>query len=133
MQSFPSDVGWIEVICGSMFSGKTEELIRRLVLNLLQNAVQHSPPGGIVTVEIALEGPHVRVRVSDTGPGISEADRSRIFDRFVQLDPSRRADGSGLGLPIAKWIAEAHHGSLALEETGAAGSTFTAVLPVSGV
>jgi signal transduction histidine kinase len=73
----------------------------------------------------------VYVRVSDSGAGIPEADRERIFDRFVQLDPSRRAAGTGLGLPIARWIAEAHDGSLDLESTGPSGSTFCVVLPVA--
>ena len=109
-----------------------EELLRRLVLNLLQNAIQHSPPGGLVSVDITPNGSRVRVCVTDTGGGIAEPDRSRIFDRFVQLDPSRRADGTGLGLTIAKWIAEAHRGSLSLESTGPAGSTFAVVLPSDG-
>ena len=106
-----------------------EELLRRLVLNLLQNAIQHSPPGGLVGVDITPNGSRVRVCVTDNGAGIPEPDRSRIFDRFVQLDPSRRAEGTGLGLTIAKWIAEAHQGSLSLESTGPAGSTFSIVLP----
>jgi heavy metal sensor kinase len=108
-----------------------EELLRRLMVNLLQNAVQHSPCGGTVSVDVGLTDARVVVRVSDTGPGIPEADRTRIFERFVQLDPSRRAHGTGLGLPIAKWIAEAHHGTLDLEAAGADGCTFTVVLPVT--
>jgi heavy metal sensor kinase len=108
-----------------------EELLRRLMLNLLQNAVQHSPRHGVVLVDVSPNGSRVSVRVSDSGGGIPEADRSRIFDRFVQLDPSRRAEGAGLGLPIARWIAEAHDGSLSLESTGPAGSTFCVVLPIA--
>ena len=108
-----------------------EELLRRLLLNLLQNAIQHSPSGGSVTVDIAPNGSRVYVRVADTGAGIADADRARIFERFVQLDPSRRAEGTGLGLPIAKWIAEVHDGSLSVESTGPAGSTFCIVLPIS--
>ena len=107
-----------------------EELLRRLVVNLLQNAVQHSPKGGTVSVDVSPNGSRVYVRVADSGTGIAESDRSRIFERFVQLDPSRRALGTGLGLPIAKWIAEAHHGSLSLESTGPGGSTFCVVLPL---
>jgi two-component system OmpR family sensor kinase len=109
-----------------------EELLRRLILNLLQNAIQHSPAGGLVSVDIAPNGSRVYVRVADTGTGIPESDRGRIFERFVQLDPSRRAEGTGLGLPIAKWIAEAHQGSLSVESTGPAGSTFCVVLPMAG-
>ena len=108
-----------------------EELLHRLLVNLLQNAVQHTPKGGAVSVDVSPNGSRVYVRVTDTGGGIPEADRDRIFDRFVQLDPSRRAAGTGLGLTIAKWIAEAHQGSLSLESSGPSGSTFCVVLPVS--
>jgi signal transduction histidine kinase len=108
-----------------------EDLLRRLVLNVLQNAVQHSPPGGAVVVDLDHEAGRVRLRVTDTGPGIEAADRERIFDRFVQLDSSRRAQGTGLGLPIARWIAEAHRGALFLERSGPGGSTFCVVLPAT--
>ena len=85
--------------------------------------------GGSVSIDVCPNGSRVYVRVADSGPGIAEVDRARIFERFVQLDPSRRAEGTGLGLTIAKWIAEAHHGSLTLESSGAAGSTFCVDLP----
>lgn len=108
-----------------------EELLRRLLVNLLQNAVQHSPRGGVVSIDVSPNGSRVYVRVRDSGTGIPEADRTRIFDRFVQLDPSRRTEGTGLGLPIAKWIAEVHQGSLSLESTGPGGSTFRVDLPLA--
>jgi len=106
-----------------------EDLLRQLVLNVLQNAVQHAPAGGSVDIDLRRDSAAVTVRVSDTGPGIPEADRLRIFDRFVQLDPSRRGQGTGLGLPIARWIAEAHHGTLVLERSGPDGTTFCVSLP----
>lgn len=109
-----------------------EDLIRRLVLNLLQNAVQHSPAGGDVEMELTREPGRVRLRISDRGPGIPTADQTRIFDRFVQLDASRHGRGTGLGLPIARWVAEAHRGTLVLEASGRGGSTFTVVLPANG-
>jgi signal transduction histidine kinase len=108
-----------------------EDLLRRLVLNILQNAVQHSPAGGDVEVELVSEPGRVRLRVSDHGPGIPAADQARIFDRFVQLDVSRGRQGTGLGLPIARWIAEAHRGILVLENSGPDGSTFTVILPAN--
>jgi signal transduction histidine kinase len=80
---------------------------------------------------VSPNGSRVCVRVRDTGAGIPESDRARIFDRFVQLDPSRRTAGTGLGLPIAKWIAEIHQGSLSLEATGPGGSTFCVDLPLA--
>lgn len=106
-----------------------EGLLRQLVLNVLQNAVQHTPPGGCVTIDVTQDADSVRLRVTDNGPGIPPADGARIFDRFVQLDPARRGAGTGLGLPIARWIAEAHHGTLVLESSGPTGSTFCVLLP----
>jgi two-component system OmpR family sensor kinase len=106
-----------------------EDLLRRLMLNVLQNAVQHTPAGGSVAVDIRQEPEAVRIRVSDEGPGIPAADQRRVFDRFVQLDPARRGQGTGLGLPIARWIAEAHHGTLILEQSGPSGTTFCLSLP----
>ena len=108
-----------------------EELLGRLLVNLLQNAVQHSPRGGFVGIEVSPNGSRVFVRVRDSGDGIPDADRARIFHRFVQLDASRRTEGTGLGLPIAKWIAEIHEGSLSLESTGPGGSTFCVDLPLA--
>jgi heavy metal sensor kinase len=106
-----------------------EDLLRRLVLNVLQNAVQHTPSGGSVAVDIKQERDEVRIRVTDEGHGIPPDDQRRIFDRFVQLDPARRGQGTGLGLPIARWIAEAHRGTLVLERSGPQGTTFCVSLP----
>jgi signal transduction histidine kinase len=103
-----------------------EELLRRLVVNLLQNAVQHTPRGGEVVVTIERAPRMIDLRVADGGSGIPPADRERIFDRFVQLDQARRAQGTGLGLPIARWIARQHNGTLVLKSSGPAGSTFEA-------
>ena len=108
-----------------------EDLLRQLLLNVLQNAVQHTPPGGSVSVGLREEPGAISISVSDTGPGIAPADQQRIFDRFVRLDPSRRGSGTGLGLPIAKWIAEAHGGTLVLETSAPGGSTFCVSLPRS--
>src|SRR5205809_1183876 len=101
-----------------------EDLLRRLVLNVLQNAVQHTPAGGAVAVDIRQDRDAVRIRVTDEGAGIPAEDRERIFDRFVQLDAARKGQGTGLGLPIARWIAEAHRGTLTLEQSQPGATTF---------
>jgi heavy metal sensor kinase len=108
-----------------------EDLLRRLVMNVLQNAVQHTRHNGEVIVTADASPDRVSIRVTDGGAGVAAADRERIFHRFVQLDPSRRSEGVGLGLSIARWIASAHHGTLSLEASGPGGSTFCVSLPVS--
>jgi heavy metal sensor kinase len=105
-----------------------EDLLRRLVLNLLHNAIEYSPKGGSVCIGLHPEPSAICIRVADTGPGIPETDRARIFDRFVRLDDARTGRGTGLGLPIARWIAEVHGGTLVLESSGPGGSTFCATL-----
>jgi len=107
-----------------------EDLLRQLVLNVIQNAVQHTPAGGSVSIDIEQDAVAVKLRVTDAGAGVPPGDEQRIFDRFVQLDPARRGQGTGLGLPIARWIAEAHRGTLVLERSGAGGSTFCVSLPL---
>jgi len=108
-----------------------ESLLRRMLLNVVQNAVTHTRQGGAVTVDVEPNGRQVAIRVRDEGWGIPDADRDRIFDRFVQLDAARRGAGAGLGLPIARWIAEAHGGTLELEESRSGGSTFLIGLPLT--
>jgi heavy metal sensor kinase len=111
-----------------------EGLIRQLAVNLIDNAIRHSPAGGTVGIRLSTNGPHAVLAVSDAGPGVPEGDRGRIFDRFVKLDPARAHDGgAGLGLPIARWIAEMHGGSLVLSGNGSRGSTFKATLTLSTV
>lgn len=110
-------------------------LLRRLLLNLLDNAIKYTPAGGAVTVSAARRGGEYVVEVADTGPGIPPDERERVFERFFRGEPggrgaeSDRRGGAGLGLAIARWITEAHGGRLALTRSGAEGSTFTAALP----
>lgn len=109
-----------------------EELIHRLVLNLVENAVKFTQRGGKVYAEVFGGEGICTIRVADTGPGIAAADQSRIFERFFRGDRARPQDagGAGLGLPIARWIAEVHGGELRLEHSDAHGTVFVAVLPV---
>jgi heavy metal sensor kinase len=112
------------------FSGD-EELLRRLVVNLLDNAIRYTPAGGKVCAAVESQENGVRLWISDTGIGIPPDAVPHVFERFFRADKARsRADGGfGLGLSIVKWIAESHHGAVELESTPAAGSTFTVTLP----
>ena len=103
-----------------------ESLVRRLALNLISNAVAHTPEGGSVRVSVTDDAGMVSLRVCDTGPGVPESERERIFERFVQLDPARHDSGAGLGLSIARWIADVHGALVAVERSGPDGSVFIA-------
>lgn len=104
-----------------------EEQLYRLVCNLINNAIQATPAGGQVRVSLNKDEQCAIIQVQDTGLGIAAADHGRIFDRFyrVEQDRSRHTGGSGLGLPIALAIAQAHHGTIQVRSELGKGSTFT--------
>jgi len=114
------------------FSGD-EELIRRMVTNLLDNAVRHSSPDDVVHVDLrAVETGYVIV-VADQGPGIPPENQPHIFERFYRVDASRsrggRDGGAGLGLALVRWVATLHGGTVRLTTSSDTGSTFTVELP----
>jgi two-component system, OmpR family, sensor kinase len=104
-------------------------LLRQMVGNLVDNAIRHAARRGTVRVSLQASGHDAVIRVADDGRGIPEAQQKRIFERFVRLEADYT--GAGLGLPIARWIAEAHAGQLILESTGSGGSVFAAILPLA--
>jgi heavy metal sensor kinase len=108
-----------------------EELIHRLVLNLVDNAVKHTRPGGIVRVELAESDGTTSIRVRDEGPGVPAGERGRIFERFYRGASGRSGTGAGLGLAIVKSIAQMHGGDARLAESSPSGSTFVAELRLS--
>ena len=116
-------------------------LLRRMVLNLLDNALKHTPAGGTITVSVATTGGEVACVIADTGPGIAPDLRPRVFDRFVRAAPARDDDapqaghdviasGAGLGLAIAQSIATAHGGQITLDDTPV-GACFRVTLPLA--
>jgi signal transduction histidine kinase len=112
-----------------------EPLLHRLLLNLLDNALKYSRPGGEVRVDLARRDGGYVMRVADAAPPIDADAAERIFERFYRVDRDRArsapsaAGGAGLGLPIARWVAEAHGGSLRLAATSPAGNEFEVFLP----
>jgi two-component system OmpR family sensor kinase len=111
-----------------------EALLRRMILNLLDNAIKYTPAGGRVTVTCERSGAEYALSVTDSGEGIPAELQQRVFERFFRVDKARTRSehdggGAGLGLSIARWIAEAHHGRLMLVRSDSSGSTFRALLP----
>lgn len=132
---------------GEMPIRADEALVRRLAMNLLDNAIKYTPAGGTVSVACERAGGEYALRVCDSGPGIPVEAREKIFERFFRVNQERTQNhgapgsaqtaspataGAGLGLAIARWIAEAHDGRLVLLQSDASGSTFAAFLPANG-
>jgi heavy metal sensor kinase len=112
-----------------------QDRLMQLLMNLVSNAIKYTPDGGRITLGLTAYDGWARVLVSDTGIGIPEKDLPFIFDRFYRVDPARtRAQGgAGLGLAIAKWIADAHNGRITVESQVSHGTTFTVWLPAPDV
>ena len=105
--------------------------LRRLLWIILDNALKYTPAPGRIDVRLSASQGQATVLVHDTGMGIPEADLPFIFDRFYRADPSRgQVEGSGLGLSIAKWIAEMHHANLSVASEVNEGTTFQIVFSV---
>jgi NtrC-family two-component system sensor histidine kinase KinB len=104
--------------------------IRRVLANLMANAIRHTPAGGHVAVRASSADDGVLFEVEDTGEGIAQEDQQRVFDRFVRVAGSRAAGGTGLGLTLAREIVEAHGGRIGVRSERGRGSTFWFVLPV---
>ncbi len=122
----------IEVHGDAALTAEVDGLIlRQALLNLLDNAIKYSPRGTLVLAEVRGDGGDAIIEVTDRGPGIPEAHRSRVFERFYRVDAarSREEGGTGLGLSITLWAVEAHGGRIELLSEEGKGSSFRIVLP----
>jgi len=108
-----------------------EDMIRRVITNLLENAVKFSASGGQIDVGGYLDGEWVRLRVQDTGSGIPASELERVFDKFTRLEDSHLSKGFGLGLAYCRLAVQAHGGRIWVESESGKGSRFTFTLPVA--
>ena len=123
-------------IAEGAFSLKCDDRrLRQVLLNLLSNAVKFTPEGGEVTVSAATNAKGFSMTVADTGIGIAPQDIPRALERFGQIDStlSRKYEGTGLGLPLAKHLMELHGGSLTLESEVGVGTKVIVTLPAARV
>jgi two-component system, OmpR family, sensor kinase len=115
-----------------------EDLLRQMLLNLLDNAIKHTPAGGKVRLGLTQKGAQYLIEVADTGAGIPVEAQAQIFERFYRVDKARaRAESgngagssAGLGLAIARWVAEAHGGAIKLVRSDPTGTLFVIALPL---
>lgn len=109
-----------------------EDRLKQLILNLVDNGIKYSPPGGVVRLSLAKDERRAYLTVSDTGIGIPPEDLPHIFDRFYRVDKARNRGqgGSGLGLSIVRWIVQVHEGDIKVESTVGEGTTFRITLPL---
>jgi signal transduction histidine kinase len=101
---------------GELVASANAEKVQRVLFNLIQNAIRHTPADGSVTVRASASGGNVEVEVADNGEGVPAGDGERVFEAFYRGDAARGEDGAGLGLAISRAIVEAHGGKIWLED-----------------
>ncbi|MCB0165502.1 MAG: HAMP domain-containing protein [Anaerolineae bacterium] len=122
----------------TLFMTADLDKLARLFTNLIDNAIKYGAPGDTVSVVVTTQPDQVQIDVTDTGPGIPSEHLPHVFDRFYRVDKARarklsapsEAGGSGLGLSIAQWLAQAHHGAIDVASEVGHGTTFTVQLPL---
>jgi signal transduction histidine kinase len=118
-----------------MFMSTDSLMLERILLNLISNAIKHTPSGGVIKVELQATEDKVSITVADNGEGIPDEKKNVIFDRFRQVNTSlsRTSEGCGIGLSITKALTQLLGGSITFESSLHAGSTFYVTLPVMHV
>lgn len=109
------------------------DLLRRLMENLLDNALRYTPMRGRVAVSLRVLPESVEIQLADGGPGIADADKERVFEKYARLDrpddQAQRRFGRGLGLTFCKLVADVHGGSIRVEDNTPKGARFCVTLP----
>jgi signal transduction histidine kinase len=106
-------------------------MLFRLLFNLADNAIKYAGAGRTVEVALGTNDGNAVLEVCDDGPGISPEDQAHIFDRFYRADPARSRGGAGLGLALARSIAQVHNGGITVESTLGKGTRFRVLLPLA--
>lgn len=107
-----------------------EQLLMHIWSNLIDNAIKFSPKAGCLTIRLKASEQNVLIAVQDQGPGISEKEKKRIFEKFYQADSSHKDEGNGLGLALVKQVVTMHRGTIEVENCEDGGCKFTVVLPI---
>ena len=124
-------LSFVSQLEGELSIHADKEKIRRMLINLLDNAIRYNHPGGEIVCRTEMDEGQIIFTLANTGPGIEPADQARVFDQFYRCEKSRSTarGGSGLGLTIVKRIVELHGGSITVESTSPAWTTFVVKLP----
>ena len=130
-EAFAERPVWLKVCVqpGDLEADGDAERVHQVVANLLDNAVRHSPRDGRVWLSAHAANGHTTIEVADEGPGIAPHEVERVFERFYRTDEARSTRGSGLGLAIARWIVDAHGGSIRAEARESGGCRMVVELP----
>lgn len=125
----------VDILPGTLILCVDERLLKQMLLNLLSNACKFTPPGGHICCSVSCDATGVAFAVTDTGVGIPAEHLERVLEPFIQVDSSliRRHEGTGLGLPLVKAMAELHGGTLRLASELGSGTTATLILPLNRV
>jgi two-component system OmpR family sensor kinase len=112
-----------------------EARLRQVLGNLVSNALHYTPVDAPITISVGTRGAEAILEVADTGPGLSEEQKARVFERFYRADSARTRStgGSGLGLSIVAALVAAHNGKVTVTDTKPSGATFTVHLPVAAL
>ncbi|MHA8138558.1 sensor histidine kinase [Lactobacillaceae bacterium Scapto_B20] len=121
---------WIETDCRANID---PDLIRQLMTIIFDNAFKYTKPGDSIGITVINDERHFTIRISNTGDRIPDSDKKHIFERFYRTDPSRNSStgGHGLGLSIAKWIVDEHHGKILVRDQQPVGTIFEIQIPIN--
>ncbi len=122
---------FVEATAENYMAKANEDKMEQVIINLVNNALNFTPAGGVVGAKIDKSGDQIRISIRDSGPGIPETEQSLVWERFYKSDPSRNREqsGSGLGLAIVRGIVELHGGKVGVQSVPGKGSTFWFTVP----